>query len=173
MVQHVLLLLIAAPLLALSTPPGIVPRRLPPAAVWLAHAGAVWFWHASVPYDAALENDLLHVVEHTTFLVTAVAFWWVVIGSSNGGVVSRGYSVLLVFAMAMQSVFLSVLLTFARAPWYSAYTATTGSWNLDPLTDQQLAGVIMWVPAGLVYLGAGLALAVTWLREAEGEAVAP
>jgi len=173
MVQHVLLLLVAAPLLALGTPPGMVPRWLPPVAVWLAHAGTVWFWHAAGPYDAALENDFIHVAEHASFLVTAVLFWWIVIGGATRTPVSRGYGVLLVFAMAMQSVFLSVLLTFARTPWYSPYVKATPTWSLDPLADQQLAGVIMWIPAGLVYLGAGLALAVAWLREAEQETVAP
>ncbi len=171
MVQHVLVLLIAAPLLALSTPPAMVPFRLPAIALWLVHAGTVWIWHAAGPYDAAVENNLLHAVEHASFLITAVTFWWVVIGCSDRQGVSRGYSVLLVFAMAMQSVFLSVLLTFARTPWYSAYATTAQKWGLDPLADQQLAGVIMWIPAGLVYLGAGLALAVVWLREAEQEAV--
>ena len=171
MVQHVLLLLIAAPLLALGTPPGMVPR-LPAVGMWLAHAATVWFWHAAAPYDAALQSTPLHMAEHAGFLVTAVLFWQVVIGGSNGDV-SRGYSLVLVFAMAMQSVFLSVLLTFARSPWYSSSAATTQAWHLDPLTDQQLAGLIMWIPAGLVYLGAGLTLTLFWLREAEPEATTP
>jgi putative membrane protein len=170
--QHVLLVLVAAPLLAMSTPARLVPRRLPPVVLWLLHAGTVWFWHAAGPYDAAVHNDLIHMAEHGSFLATAVLFWWVVIGGPAGERVSPGFGVLLVFAMAMQSVFLSVLLTFARTPWYSAYAATTRNWHLDPLADQQLAGVIMWIPAGLVYLGAGLALTVAWLREAErGELV--
>jgi putative membrane protein len=71
--------------------------------------------------------------------------------------------------MAMQSVFLSVLLTFARTPWYSGYAETTALWGLDPLTDQQLAGVIMWIPAGGIYLAAVLVLLVTWIRSSERE----
>jgi cytochrome c oxidase assembly factor CtaG len=74
---------------------------------------------------------------------------------------------MLVFAMALQSVFLSALLTFARAPWYAVYATTTQPWGLEPLADQQLAGVIMWIPAGLVYLAAGLALALAWIREVD------
>ncbi len=73
--------------------------------------------------------------------------------------------------MAMQSVFLSALLTFASAPWYSGYASTTRTWHLEPLADQQLAGVIMWIPAGLVYLGAALALLVLWIRATEPEPV--
>jgi cytochrome c oxidase assembly factor CtaG len=195
MVQHLLLLLVAAPLLALSAPSSAILRGSPlalrrasgrwrrrfglthgnlgalrhPAAVWLLSVGVVWFWHAAAPYDATLDNQLLHVLEHASFLVTAVLFWQVVVGVRGAARVSGGLGVLLVFAMAMQSVFLSVLLTFARTPWYSGYAATTAPWGLDPLTDQRLAGVIMWIPAGGIYLVVALALLVTWIRATERE----
>ena len=197
MVQHLLLLLVAAPLLALSAPSSAILRGSPlavrrasgrwrrrlglthgnlavlrhPAAVWLLQVGVLWFWHAAAPYDAALDNQFLHLLEHASFLVTAVLFWHVVIGVRGAARVSGGLGVLLVFAMAMQSVFLSVLLTFARTPWYSGYATTTASWGLDPLTDQQLAGVIMWIPAGGIYLAAALVLLVTWIRATEREDV--
>jgi putative membrane protein len=198
MVQHLLLLLVAAPLLALSAPASAILRGSPlalrrasgrwrrrlglthgnlcvlrhPAAVWLLSVGVIWFWHAAAPYDATLDNQLLHVLEHASFLVTAVLFWQVVVGVRGAARVSGGLGVLLVFAMAMQSVFLSVLLTFARTPWYSGYAATTAPWGLDPLTDQRLAGVIMWIPAGGIYLVVALALLVTWIRATEREDVA-
>jgi putative membrane protein len=73
--------------------------------------------------------------------------------------------------MALQSVFLSVLLVFARTPWYSGYAVTTRAWGLDQLADQQLAGAIMWVPAGLIYVAAGLALMISWLRTVERHGV--
>jgi putative membrane protein len=197
MVQHLLLLLVAAPLLALSAPSSAILRGSPlalrrasgrwrrrlglthghlgalrhPAAVWLLSVGVIWFWHAAAPYDATLDNQLLHVLEHASFLVTAVLFWQVVVGVRGAARVSGGLGVLLVFAMAMQSVFLSVLLTFARTPWYSGYATTTASWGLDPLTDQQVAGVIMWIPAGGIYLAAALVLLVTWIRATEREDV--
>lgn len=195
MVQHVLLLLIAAPLLALSSPGAMLLRGAPPAvrrttarwrrkfgmtkanlrplrhpaAVWALHVATIWFWHAAVPYDAALDNDLLHVAEHASFLVTGLLFWRVVLGAR--GTVSNGLGILLVFTMAMQSVFLSALLTFASGPWYSGYESTTRQWNLEPLADQQLAGVIMWIPAGLIYLGAALALLVGWIQSTERNTV--
>jgi len=189
MVQHVLLLLVAAPLLALAspgtrllrgTPPALRqaagplrrrlrPLRPGPAAVWVLHVGTIWFWHAAVPYDAALDNDLVHVAEHASYLVTGLMFWQVVAGGRQA--VSRGLGIMLVFTMAMQSVFLSALLTFASGPWYSGYESTTRAWNLAPLADQQLAGVIMWIPAGLVYLGAALALLVRWIQATEHEVV--
>jgi cytochrome c oxidase assembly factor CtaG len=198
MVQHLLLLLVAAPLLALSAPSSAILRGSPlalrrasgrwrrrlrlthgnlgvlrhPAAVWLLSVGVIWFWHAAGPYDATLDNQPLHVLEHASFLVTAVLFWQVVVGVRGAARVLGGLGVLLVFAMAMQSVFLSVLLTFARTPWYSGYAQTTSPWGLDPLTDQRLAGVIMWIPAGGIYLVVALALLVTWIRATEREDVA-
>ena len=186
MVQHVLLLLVAAPLLALSAPGATIVRGTPlavrratggwrrrlrplrnPVGLWALHVATIWFWHAAVPYDAALDHHVVHVVEHATFVVTGLLFWQVVLGAR--GAVSNGFGILLVFTMAMQSVFLSALLTFASSPWYSGYAATAAAWNLEPLADQQLAGVIMWIPAGLVYLGAALALLVRWIQATEGE----
>ncbi len=189
MVQHVLLLLVAAPLLALAAPANMLLRgspaavrhgagrlrrrfrlvRLGPAAIWALHVATIWFWHAAVPYDAALEHHALHVAEHASYLTTGVLFWGVVAGGRRA--VSNGLGIMLVFTMAMQSVFLSALLTFASGPWYSSYRTTTQAWNLEPLADQQLAGVIMWIPAGLVYLGFALALLVRWIKAAEREAV--
>jgi len=191
MVQHVLLLLVAAPLLALSSPAGALMRGSPmvvrratgplrrrlgltrarqdrlrhPAVVWALHVGTIWFWHAGVPYDTALRNEAVHVVEHVSFVVTGLLFWHVVLHVRRR--VSGGLGVLLVFTMSLQSVFLSMLLTFASAPWYSGYASSTRSWGLDPLGDQQLAGLIMWIPAGLVYLGAGLALLIGWIKASE------
>jgi putative membrane protein len=193
MVQHLLLVLVAAPLLALSAPSSALLRGSPvavrravgrwrrrlglthanlralrhPAAAWLLHVGVLWFWHAAGPYDAALDSQPLHLLEHASFLVTAVLFWHVVIGARGRDRVSSGLGILLVFAMAMQSVFLSVLLTFARTPWYAGYATTTAPWGLEPLTDQQLAGLVMWIPAGGIYLVTALALMVQWVHATE------
>jgi putative membrane protein len=111
------------------------------------------------------------VLEHAGFLVTAVLFWHVVIGTRSSERVSNGLGAMLVFAMAMQSVFLSLLLTFARTPWYAGYAETTTPWGLEPLADQQLAGVIMWIPAGAVSLVTALTLLVAWIRAIEREDV--
>lgn len=197
MVQHILLVLVAAPLLALSAPAGALMRGSPrivrqaggrwrrrlkldrrhlrflrePVTVSVLHLAALWFWHASGPYDAALRSHPLHVLEHASFLVTGVLFWRLVLGGRAAGRVSNGLGVLLVFGMALQSVILAMLLTFARAPWYSGYATTTRLWHLEPLADQQLAGVIMWVPASVVYVGVALALFVAWLNGSDGAPV--
>ncbi|MDP8971352.1 MAG: cytochrome c oxidase assembly protein, partial [Actinomycetota bacterium] len=176
MVQHLLLVLVAAPLFALSAPSSTLLRGSPlvvrqssarwrrrlglassswrllrhPATVWLLHVATLWLWHAAVAYDAALDEHGVHVVQHVTFLATAVLFWRVVAGARGAGRVSPGLGVLLVFGMALQSVFLSVLLTFAQRPLYSGYATTTTPWGLQPLSYQKLACVIMLVPAGLM-----------------------
>ncbi len=193
MVQHVVLVLVVAPLLALGAPGAAIVRGAPsiarralirwrrhveslktasrvfgsPVATWLLHVGTLWFWHAAVPYDIAVENDVVHVVEHATLTLTAFAFWRAVLPPIGTFRAPSGIGILLVFAMGLQSVFLSALLTFAPTPWYSAYEEATAAWGLTPLEDQQAAGAIMWVPAGLVYVGAGLALLVAWIRSAE------
>jgi putative membrane protein len=195
MVQHVLLVLVAAPLLALSAPTSTVLRGSPlavrrgisrwrrrlratgivhacrqPIVVWVLHVATLWFWHASVPYDAAVRNEVLHALEHATFLATGVLFWRTILGARGGPTrVTPGYGVLLVFTMAMQSALLSALMTFSPVAWYTAYSTTTGVWGLDPLADQQLAGAIMWVPASLIYLAVGLGLVAVWLQASERE----
>lgn len=189
MVQHLLLTLLAAPLLAVSAASGPLLRGAPtalrsalspsrrrlgltgsaghvlrrPVVVWLLHVGALWLWHSAVLYDAALEHRPVHALEHAMFLGTAVLFWRVVVGT-RAVRVSPGLGVLLVFAMTLQSALLALLLTFARTPWYAGYTATTRPWGLEQLADQHLAGAIMWVPAGFVYLVVALTLLVGWVR---------
>lgn len=193
MVQHVLLILVAAPLLTssmampvlVSGAPDVARRAVRAtwprahralrsssggpwvAAVWLAHAGALWFWHASGPYDAAVLDDGLHALEHAMLLGTGILLWTVIVRRRGPRALSHGQSALVVFTMALQSVFLAVLLTFATTPWYG-YDETERWWGLAPLADQHLAGAIMWVPASFVYVGAGLALVVAWLRASDG-----
>jgi cytochrome c oxidase assembly factor CtaG len=174
MVQHLLLLAVAAPLLAASAPVATFLRGLPgparalarrtrrawfvrslaavgrqPVAVAAVHGAVLWAWHAPVPYEAALDDRALHVLAHATFLATAIAAWVVILRSPPAG------GLLALFALSLQSSLLAALLTFSPRPWYATYT----------LSDQQVAGVLMWVPAGLVHLGAGLWLLRTWLAD--------
>jgi cytochrome c oxidase assembly factor CtaG len=65
---------------------------------------------------------------------------------------------------------LGALITFSPRPWYAAHLDTTAAWGLTPLADQQLAGAIMWVPAGVVYVAAALALFGGWLAAVERRA---
>ena len=194
MVQHVLLVAVAAPLLALSAPgaallrgaPGplrrfavSIPSRLGvgidglrvlrgAAARWLLFVGAFWLWHASVLYGAAVESTWIHALEHASFLVTALALWSVLVGPRRVRV-DRGQAVVMVFLLGLQSVLLATLITFASTPWYEPYSSPAPGWGLDPLADQQLAGVVMWVPSGLILTAVGILLLVRWLREIDDE----
>jgi putative membrane protein len=191
MTQHEVLMLLAAPLLVLSRPlvPYLwaLPARMRssvgavgkkrgvrvvwrtltnPLVAWAIHAVALWLWHAPVLFQATLRSDFVHTLQHLSFLGSALLFWWALIHSRRG-VMSYGAAVLYMFTTSVHSGVLGALLTFAHTVWYPAYATTTGSWGLTPLEDQQLGGLIMWVPAGLVYIVAGLALMVGWMRESE------
>lgn len=198
MVQHVLLVVVTGPLLAWSAPGAAIVRGLPPRLRawnraaragagldagrlratrapllrWLAYVVVLWLWHAAALYGAAVEHELVHVLEHVTFLGSAWLVWSVILGPARVRV-SPGLAVLGVFALALQGVFLSALLTFARTPWYEPYVETAPAWGVDALEDQQLAGVVMWVPAGLVHVAIGIALLAAWLREVEAGGEGP
>jgi cytochrome c oxidase assembly factor CtaG len=189
MVQHELLMVVAAPLLVLGRP--IIPflwavpiswRRLAgdwaaaaparlvwvllttPLVAWLLHAVAVWLWHAPSLYQATLSSELMHTIQHVSFLGTALLFWWALLHGREGRI-GRPAAVIYLFTTAVHTSLLGALLTFSSRVWYPLYEPTTTPWGLTPLEDQQLAGVIMWVPAGLAYLLAALGLAATWLKE--------
>lgn len=183
MVQHLVLVVVAAPLVALGEPlaatlwafpvnvrraAGRCARRRAvraawlavraPAVVWLLHVGAMWIWHAPRLYESALRRPAVHALEHASFFLTALLFWWVLADRRARRRLGFGGSVFFLFTAAIQSTVLGALITVAQRPWYLAYYDTTRPWGLTPLEDQQLAGLVMWVPAGFVYLAALVAL---------------
>jgi putative membrane protein len=139
-------------------------RLRSPMARWLLYVTTLWVWHASVVYGAAVEHEAVHVLEHAAFLASAFLVWSAILGPARVRV-SRGLGLLGVFTLGLQGIFLSVLLTFARQPYYADQLSPPTAWGIDPLTDQQLAGVLMWIPAGFVHTGVALFLLVSWLRE--------
>jgi putative membrane protein len=181
--QHLLLMMVAAPLLAAGDPLLVMlwamplewrrgvggawrsadaPRALwrivrrPPVA-WTLHVASLWLWHLPALYDRALRDERIHVLEHTTFLLTALLFWWVVV-HPRGRRAGVGQATLYLFTAAVQSTILGAMITFARRPWYYSHYGTTTAWGLTPLEDQQLAGLLMWIPGGVVYLAVLLPL---------------
>jgi putative membrane protein len=191
MTQHEVLMLIAAPLIVLGRPIVAFLWALPfewrrsvgkigkagwvesswramtnPLAAWAIHAVALWTWHAPSLFQATLKSEMVHTAQHLSFLLSALLFWWALIHGRRG-LMGYGAAVLYMFTTSVYSGVLGALITFASTLWYPAYSDTTQSWGLSPLEDQQLGGLIMWVPAGLVYLFAGLALFVGWMRESE------
>jgi putative membrane protein len=194
MVQHELLMLVAAPLLIVGKPVAILLSGLPrgwapalarfgkaepwrtvthlcshPAIAWLIHAIVLWAWHLPSLFQATLTSNLVHAAQHISFLGSALLFWWAVIYGRQRAA-GYGIAVLYLFTTAMHTGLLGALLSLAGAPWYPAYAGTTESWGLTLLEDQQLGGLIMWIPAGIVYIVAGLVLFAAWLRESEKRA---
>ena len=190
MLQHEILMLLAAPLLVLSRP--LVPllwglpigwrralgqwsKRSPvqrswlaitrPFTAWWVHAAALWIWHAPRLFQATLSSGWIHAAQHFSFLGSALLFWWSLFYAH--GRASYGAGTLYVFTTAVHTSILGALLSFARTMWYPVYAATTPAWGLSPLEDQQIGGLIMWIPAGIVYLAAGLGMFDAWLRESD------
>jgi putative membrane protein len=192
MAQHMLLVMVAAPLLVLGAPGlplavALAPdwrRRLGrlrhrpavraardlltrPLVAWAIHVGTLWAWHLPGPYQAALASDAVHAAEHASFLGTAVLFWWVVLSRAGRHRLAPGFAVLYLFAAALQGSALGALLTLAPAPLYPLQAAAAPPWGPAPLADQQLAGLVMWVPADLIYLGVAGTLFMRWLVSLE------
>ncbi|KAA0971244.1 cytochrome c oxidase assembly protein [Aureimonas fodinaquatilis] len=147
-VHHILLVAAVAPLLALAFPSG--EKRWAVGIGWIAaiHAGIFWFWHAPGVYAYAVTQPLWYWTMQGSLLVSAVWLWRRVFSPlENPGAVA-----LAMLATIVQMGMLGALLTFAGTPLYSQHFATTFSFGLTPLQDQQLAGLTMWVPAALPYL---------------------
>lgn len=193
MLQHNLLMLAAAPLLVLAYPlpalllglPGDVQRGLgsgwrrssglrilwsvissPPVA-WILQAVLLWGWHAPLLFQTSVENDLIHALQHFSFLGSALLFWWSVLHTYGTRHANRGMAILYLFTTATYSGLLGALLTFSEWLWYPIYTGRAAAWGITALADQQLAGTIMWVPASMVYLAAAMAIMKAWLDDME------
>jgi len=182
MVQHELLMLVAAPLLVCGRPlavfvwafrsdgrkriANVVKSRAVqapwqmltiPFTAWLLHAVILWVWHFPSLFQAGLTSDVVHAVQHGSFLASALLFWASLIGPHWR--LRAGAAVIYILTTAIHTGMLGALLTFSSRIWYPAYVPTTGAWGLSALEDQQLGGLIMWVPAGFILLTAGLLVA--------------
>jgi putative membrane protein len=192
MTQHLLIMLGAPPLLVASQPAiawmwCFAPERrrtlarwwaggdararlalrflLHPAVVWLAASAALWFWHMPRPYAWALENEGVHSLEHTSFFLTSLAFFYLLFAPRGRASLGYGGAILFGVTFGMQNGFLGAILTFATHPFYAAHALHGGLNGLSALEDQQLAGLIMWVPASIVHLSLLGVLCVQWLRD--------
>jgi cytochrome c oxidase assembly factor CtaG len=129
------------------------------------HGIAIWVWHIPTLLDATIESSLMHRLQHGSFLMTALFFWWAII---RRPVKDYGLGAAHVFATMVHTGLLGALLTLAPRIFYPLQTLHAPEFGLTPLEDQQLAGLFMWVPGGAVYLGAGLYLLALWLGNASG-----
>ena len=195
MAQHEILMTVAAPLLVLGRP--LIPfvwaltprwrrvtgqwgRSATAAAAWraitnpfaafLIHGAAIWLWHAPPLYDATVTSDVVHAAQHASFLLTALLFWWVVLRPSpaRGG---APVAIAVLFGTLLHTGALGAMLTLTSRLIYTSYAATTIPWGLRAVEDQQLGGVIMWVPGGLAYVVAALMLVARLLGESGRRAV--
>ena len=192
MIEHELIMLVASLLLALSSAGGVLawglPRPLrralggswkaPLAALWkrltepvtatVIQGVIMWAWHAPVLFDRALESFGWHVAQHACFFASSLIFWWAMLHPRRGSA-GFGVSAACLFATSLIGGALGALMSFSQSPWYADYAAMGMSGiGLDPITDQQLAGLVMWIPGGLVHGLAALAFFYKWLKAAEG-----
>ncbi len=188
MIEHELLMALAAPLMALSRPTGMLLHGLPrswrivsirsagivlvrrlwdwlmkPVTATILHGAAIWIWHLPLLLDATLEDETLHRWQHISFFGTAIIFWWAIFRRPKR---DYGTGAGHVFMTMMHTGLLGALLTLAPRVFYPLQTADAPAFGLSPLQDQQLAGLFMWVPAGAFYLVAGLVLVRIWLTSA-------
>ena len=194
MAQHSLLVFIGVPLILLGAPEvagfaamskrvatsvAMALRRIGSIRAWLILASApgasavffllIWFWHMPRPVNASIDDDLVHSVMHASLVAAGVLFWSAVLRPSKRRLDGVGLALLALFGTMTHMGLLSAILVFASRPLYAAYLDRTQPWGLTPLEDQQLAGLIMWVPASLPLLLAALLLAAMWLRDTERE----
>jgi putative membrane protein len=191
MAQHELLMLVGAPLGVVGRPivPWLwaLPGRMRPAtgaglrrdaivAVWqwltmppvavALHGAVVWIWHAPVLYEAALRSDAIHALQHAMFVGSAVCFWWGLVYGRYGRA-GYGAAAFYVFLTSLHTGILGAIFTLSQAPFYSVYANRTPAVGADAAVDQQLAGLYMWIPAGMILMLAGLGLLVAWLAESD------
>lgn len=191
MFQHEMLMLVAAPLMVVGRPVLPVLWALPdpwraraadapparalarvwnqatlPSVAWLLHGLIVWGWHLPVLYEAAVRSEGIHALQHAMFAGTAVCFWWGLIYGRYGRV-GYGVSVLYVFSTLVHTGVLGALFTLSRTPYYQLYVERGTAAGVDVLVDQQLAGLYMWIPAGVVLTCFGLGLFAAWVAASD------
>ncbi|MER8895215.1 cytochrome c oxidase assembly protein [Mesorhizobium sp. M0676] len=187
MIEHELLMAVAAPLLVAACPGAVLLWSLPASlrrgtgkltraktlqSVWalvirplnatIIHGVAIWIWHIPALFQAALQQGFLHYAQHASFLGTALLFWWALL-PRPGRQQTYGNSVMHLFFTSLHTGLLGVLLLMSPKLWYPENGAGAALWGMTAIEDQQLAGLVMWVPAGLIYGGAALLLAGLWI----------
>lgn len=188
MVQHELLMIVAAPLLVRGRPLGTWAWSVPrgwlrpfsgagtgfwhmltrPLHAWLLHFASLWLWHIPYLFQASLLHPAVHAAQHASFLFPALLFWWAVL--EKGAAHRPGAALAYLFTTMLHTSALGALFALSTRIWYPVYGLGATQYGLSPLEDQQLGGLIMWVPGGLAYVIAGLTLCAGWLRESPQKA---
>ncbi len=181
MVQHLFLTTVGPPLLLLGIPEWMAEPLLRnpaifriarlftlPAVAFVLFNADFWLWHAPPLYDATLENEAIHILEHVTFIVFGLLFWWPIFSPLKRGLprLPLGGQILYLFLSGMPMVALSAGLTFAP-PLYAPYLTAPRVWGISPAMDQQLGGLIMWVPGSLFTIVIVSILFIRWMLQQE------
>jgi cytochrome c oxidase assembly factor CtaG len=190
MVQHILLTLVAAPLIVASGPVTLLLRVASPAVrrrwilpvlhsrilrvlsfpvvAWCLFAGVMWAAHFSPLFDLSLENRAVHDLEHLLFLGAGLLFWWPAIGvDPSPWRIPHPVRALYVFLQMPQNTFLAVVILNAPAPLYHHYATLVRTWGPTALVDQQIAGGIMWLTGDMLFIAAMAAILIGWMRDEE------
>jgi cytochrome c oxidase assembly factor CtaG len=193
MIEHEIIMAVSAPLFVAARPIGVLLWGLPTSmrlwlpralqwSVWkqcwawlmrpvnatVLHGVAIWVWHIPALFDAAVVDSTLHRLQHTSFLVTALLFWYSLMQTSRSG-----EAVWHLFFTMLHTSLLGALLAVAPRVLYATQTSHSLDWGLTALEDQQLAGIVMWVPAGTVYAAAALFYAARWIQGSARKAGRP
>ena len=194
MVQHILLTLVAAPLIALGAPITLLLRAstpdvrrrviLPilhsrvlrvlsvPVVSWLVFAGVMWGSHFSPLFDAALENPLVHDLEHTLYLTAGLLFWWPAVGlDPSPWRLPHPVRVMYVFLQMPQNTFLAVTILNATGVLYPHYATLVRTWGPPALEDQRIAGAVMWLTGDILFLLAMAGILAGWMRHEKSREV--
>ncbi|MFP5501148.1 MAG: cytochrome c oxidase assembly protein [Candidatus Sericytochromatia bacterium] len=191
MVQHMTIMMVAAPLVVAGSPGLAVLQALParlrratgrgfrrsaaarsgwyllwqPALMFVLYALTLWVWHLPTLYQAALAHPLLHDLQHVMFFVAACLFWRVVLDPLSRLRLGAVPGVLYLFLTSIHAMFLGVFMALSPRAWYPFYEGTAPAFRLSALQDQQIAGAIMWMPACALYAVVAAWLFAVWLRE--------
>lgn len=184
MLQHMLLVVVAAPLFVAAMPGRVFLWGVPlglrsivtgwvrcfdvsylnrPLFPGLLFAVTLWMWHLPAAYQTALVDPFVHDAQHLTFFGAACLFWRVVISPRGRWQIHPLSVVIYLFATSLHATLLGVFMSLAPSVWYDVYAATTPRWGFTPMEDQQLAGLIMWMPACLVFPASAAFLFGNWL----------
>jgi putative membrane protein len=144
-----------------------------PVVATILQAIAMIGWHLPSLFDRALENQSWHVAQHLSFLVTSLIFWWAM-AHGRAGRSGLGLAALCLFCTSLVGGALGALMTFSASPWYQVYAAMgMNPAGLTPIEDQQLAGLLMWIPGGLFHAAAALFFLYKWLKASEVDHALP
>lgn len=182
MAQHMLLTFVAPPLWLLGLPdwaPSLLPRQARltqlgarltrPAVAFVIFNATMWAWHVPLAYNAALESESLHIVEHLTFMATAVIGWWPVIQRwPRTDDDPRPWRILYLFLSTLPCTALAAVITLSPRQLYTFYADTPIQVGLSPLLDQQIGGLLMWLPADMILMLAALIVGNRWLADMTG-----